>query len=206
MIITEIIDDIFTLVKRVKKPIVKIYPDGKVVGTDEQFASLNVVFFDNNEYVIPCPLILFTKDITAFMREVNPKYCLLIYPYTIATTIPRGQILTLDNHVELSNQIDDLYNRVLSQELTKPILYKEQDFQNSNPEMFSLKVSDGAKMYNIDKQFLMSSFNAIHPATKTDKIDLVIRDSDPYSYTAEFMIHKKKENYTLHEILRFRKL
>ena len=60
--------------------------------------------------------------------------------------------------------------------------------------------------FGVDKKFLMTSFNAIHPSTKTEKVDLIIRDSDIYSYTAEFIIHKKKENYDLHEILRFRKL
>ena len=33
---------IFTLVKQVKKPLVKIYPNGTIIGTDEQFASLNI--------------------------------------------------------------------------------------------------------------------------------------------------------------------
>lgn len=211
--VRDLLEQLFALVKYVKKPIVKIFPDGRVIGTDEQFASLNMVldFSIMGSDLFPCPFIIDTKEITAFMREVNKDYDyykpLFEMPYKFITTCKKD-VLELENHIEMNYKIDELYNRVISQELSKPILYTEENFQNSVPEMFSLKASDGAKMYTfgIDKQFLMSSFNAIHPATKSDKVDLIIRDSDIYSYTAEFIIHKKKENYSLHEILRFRKL
>ena len=209
--VRDLLDQIFKMVKYIKKPIVKIFPDGRVIGTDEQFASLNVItcFSDMGVNLFPCPFIIDTKEITAFMREISKDYDyykpLLELPYLFITT-NKGDKLTLENHIELNYRIDELYNRVISQELTKPTLCIVDDIQNSIPEMFSLKVSDGARMFNVDKQFLMTSFNAIHPATKSDKITLVIRDSDIYSYTAEFIIYKKKENYELHEILRFRKL
>lgn len=209
----ELLESIFTLVKYTKKPIVKIFSDGRVIGTDEQFASLNIItnsFMNNVSF--PCPLIIDTKEINAFMRViakdvengVNPNVT-FDYPYLFKNNYTKA---TLTNHIELNYQIDELYNRVVSRELTKPILYTEECFNQSFPEMFSLKASEGAKMYNfgVDKRFLMTSFNAIHPATKTEKVDLIIRDSDFYSYTAEFVIHKKKDNYDLHEILRFRKL
>jgi hypothetical protein len=199
------------MVKYVKKPIVKIFPDGRVIGTDETFSSLNMVldFSVMGSDIFPCPFIFDSREITAFMREINKDYDfynpLFEFPYKFRTT-NRKDILELYNHVEMNYRIDELYNRVISQELTKPILYRDENIQSSVPEMFSLKSSDGAKMFNINKHFLMTSFNAIHPASKSDKVNLVIRDSDMYSYTAEFMIYKKKENYTLHEILRFRKL
>ena len=208
----EMLERIFTLVKQVKKPIVKIFPNGTVIGTDEQFATLNIVtyLYDNGDS-FPCPFIIDTKEITAFMREVSKNYeyykPVLDYPYRFITTC-KNDVMVLYNHIEMNYRIDELYNKVLSQELTKPVLYIEDDVQEAQPEMLSLKSSDGAKMYSfgVDKKFLMTSFNAIHPATKTDKVSLVIRDSDIYSYTAEFVIRKKKENYELHEILRFRKL
>ena len=206
----ELLEHIFTLVKRVKKPIVKIFPDGRVIGTDEQFASLNIVT-SLCDIPVPCVFVIDTKEISAFMREVSKDYSyynpVLDYPFMFITTNKKNKLI-LDNRLEMNYRIDELYNRVVSQELNKPILYTEEYFNKSIPEMFTLKVSDGAKMYNfgVDKKFLMSSFNAIHPATKTDKVDLVIRDSDIYSYTAEFIINKKKDNYALHEILRFRKL
>ena len=206
----ELLEHIFTLVKRVKKPIVKIFPDGRVIGTDEQFASLNILT-SLCDIPVHCTFVIDTKEISAFMREVSKDYSyynpVFDYPFMFITTCKKDKLI-LENHLELNYKIDELYNRVISQELTKPILYTEEFFNKSIPEMFALKVSDGAKMYSfgIDKKFLMSSFNAIHPSTKTDKVDLIIRDSDIYSYTAEFIIHKKKENYDLHEILRFRKL
>lgn len=212
--ITDLLEYIFMCVKRVKKPIVKIFPDGRVIGTDEQFASLNMILDYSNNMgvdVIPCPFIIDTKEITAFMREVSKDYNyykpVLDYPHSFITTCKKDK-LVLENHIELNYKIDELYNRVMSKEFNKPIIYTEENIQNEYSEMFSLKASDGAKMYNIgiDKNFLMSSFNAIHPATKSDKIDLVIRDSDIYSYVAQFIIHKKKENYSLIELLRFRKL
>ena len=74
--ITDLLEYIFTLVKRVKKPIVKIFPDGRVIGTDEQFSSLNMVldYSGNMGVDIPCPFIIDTKEITAFMREVSKDY------------------------------------------------------------------------------------------------------------------------------------
>ena len=206
MVNSDMLEYLFEMVKRVKKPIVKIFPDGRVIGTDEQFASLNIIVDHNSSVNFSLPFIFLTKEITAFMR--NDYYNNLSFD-NYSFMIKNGrEIISLDNHIELNYKIDELYNRVISLELTKPILYTEECFNQSIPEMFSLKSSDGARMYNfgVDKQFLMSSFNAIHPSTKTDKVDLVIRDSDYYSYTAEFIIHKKKANYDLHEILRFRKL
>ena len=210
-----LLEYIFTSVKRVKKPIVKIFQDGRVIGTDEQFSSLNIIlnYSDNSmgADIIPCPFIINTKEITAFMREVSKDYNyykpILDYPYQFITTNKTDKLL-LENHLDVNYKIDELYNRVISQELNKPVLYTEENFQNTIPEMFSLKVSDGAKMYEfgVDKKFLMTSFNAIHPVTKSDKVDLVIIDSDAYSYIAQFIIHKKKENYSLIELLRFRKL
>ena len=116
-----------------------------------------------------------------------------------------SQDAALENHIEMNYRFDVLYDKVMSS-LQYPILYKEEDIAKSIPEMFSLKASEGAKMYTIDKRFLLSSFNSIHPANKSDKVDLIIRDYDQYSFMAEFIIYKKKENYQLHEFLRFRKL
>ena len=203
---TSMLEHLFDIVKKVKKPIVKIFPDGRAIGTDEQFASLNIIVDHANSDQYALPFIFITKEITAFMKQ--DYYNNLTFD-NFSFMIKSGiDIITLDNHIELNYKIDELYNRVMSQELTKPILYVEEYFNQSIPEMFSLKSSDGARMYSfgVDKKFLMSSFNSIHPSTKTDKVDLIIRDSDYYSYTAEFIIYKKKANYELHEILRFRKL
>ena len=211
----ETLEYIFTLVKQVKKPLVKIYPDGRVIGTDEQFASLNILISDTMEYYIDIPYIIKSTEISAFIRELakleDPEDCKLVFtPYETIMKY-NGRYITascsLPNHLELAFQFDELYNRVMSTR-DYPILYTEEEFQKTVPEMFSLKASDGAVMYSfgIDKRFLMSSFNAIHPANKTDKVSLIIRDYDIYSYTAEFIIYKKKDNYQLHEFLRFRKL
>lgn len=208
MINIDILEYIFTMVKRVKKPIVKIFTNGVVIGTDENFATLNMIV--NETYMdLPCPFIIDTKEITAFMREVSKDYNyykpVLDFPYRFITTSKRD-LLILNSHMEFNYRIDELYNRILSQELLKPPVYIIENIQETIPEMISLKSSDGAKMYNIDKEFLMTSFNAIHPATKSDIVKVIIRDCDIYSYTAEFIIYKKKDNYELHEIIRFRKL
>lgn len=212
--IIELLEYILTCVKRVKKPIVKIFPDGRVIGTDEQFASLNMILDYCSTMcvdVIPCPFIIDTREINAFMRTVSRDYNyykpVLDYPYGFKTTCKKDNLI-LENHIEMNYKIDELYNRVMSTEFNKPIIYEEKDIHNQYPDMFSLKASDGAKMFSlgIDRQFLMTSFNAIHPATKSDKVDLVIRNSDIYSYVVEFIIHKKKENYSLIELFRIRKL
>lgn len=201
----EMLENIFKLVKIVKKPLVKIYPDGRLIGTDEQFASLNMIIMEDSPPGLDIPYVFRSTEISAFMRIIGSNSCKLSYdPYEI--TINRENEILI-NHIELSYAFDELFNTVImSQE--KPILYFEENFQNTIPEMFALKVADGAKMYSfgIDKRFLMTSFNAIHPANKTDKVNLTIRDYDEYSYTAEFVIYKKKDKYQLHEFLRFRKL
>ena len=200
------LDYIFTLAKQVKKPWVKIYPNGLIIGTDEQFASLNILVPEVVDYQIYIPYIFKVSDLSAFMRNIGTVKNLVFTPHEIIMS-NNNEIINIDNHLELSFQFDELYNKVINVQ-NYPILYKEEDFQKTVPEMFSLKVSDGAKMYSfgVDKTFLMTSFNAIHPSTKTDKVDLIIRDYDFYSYTAEFIINKKKDHYRLHEFLRFRKL
>lgn len=194
---------IFDLVKKVKKPMVKIYPDGKVIGTDLSFASMNMIMGSDISYNITIPYIFISTELTAFMKFIQTNKL----PVEYTKFGIHNKEVTLNNHLEWNSEFDNLYDRVMSN-MTMPVLYKEEDFNKSIPEMFTMKASDGAKLYScgIDKQYLMSSFNAIHPATKTDRVDLIIRDLDFYSYTAEFIIYKKKDNYQLHEFFRFRKL
>ena len=205
------LDYIFNLVKQVKKPIVKIYPNGTILGTDEQFASLNLLVPEVINYNITIPYVFISTEIAAFMREAEDPSCIVYGSYGIEyLKYDRGKIVdrvVLINHVEYGYQIDDLYTKAISTQ-SYPVLYNEENFQDTVPEMFSLKVSDGARIYSfeVDRKFLMTSFNAIHPANKSDKVDLIIRDYDYYSYTAEFIIYKKKDKYKLHEFLRFRKL
>lgn len=197
------LDYIFTLVKQVKKPFVKIYPNGTIIGTDEQFASLNILIPEVICYNISIPYIFKTSEISAFMREIGGCNNLIYDPYEI-TMIDGKEKSTLYNHAELSFKFDELYGRTLNIQ-SYPLIYQQENFQTLVPEMFSMKVSDGAKMYSF-QTFLMSSFNAIHPSNKTDRVDLIIRDCDYYSYIAQFIIYKKKDKYQLHEYLRFRKL
>ena len=224
----EALDYIFTLVKNTKKDIVKIYPNGIIVGTDEQFTSLNVLSSNDvvckiNEFGIDIPYVFYTKEMVAFMRDINTNTHFLSTPFEIMVTYQKindinissvsdivnisklVDTMRLVNHMELSYQIDELYNRTMCC-INGNVLYSKENFQQDEPEMLSLKSADGGKMFCVDNRFFMTSFNAIHPATKSDKVDLIIRDCDYYSYIAEFIINKKKDNYQLHEFLRFRKL
>lgn len=198
------LDYIFTLSKQVKKPLVKFYPNGLIIGTDEQFASLNILVHENVNYNIDIPYIFRSTELASLMRAVAEKGVYTYDKYYIIANDAVGT--TVINHLELSYSFDEMYNKVMDIQRYKPILYKEEDFQNSANGMFTMKASDGAKMFTIDKGFIMTSFNAIHPANKSDRVDLIIRDNDFYSYTAEFIIYKKKDKYQLHEFLRFRKL
>lgn len=201
------LERIFTLVKQVKKPLIKIYPNGTIIGTDEQFASLNILMNNNIDFNIDIPYIFRNTEITTFMRESSEYNNLLYSPYEIILP-SRGRCddgSVLINHLELGYKFDELYTKSIDFK-TYPILYINEQFEKSIPEMLSMKASDGSKLFNIDNKFLMSSFNAIHPATKSDRVELIIRDYDYYSYIAEFIIYKKKDNYQLHEFLRFRKL
>ena len=201
----ETLETIFTIVKNVKKPIVAIYPDGRVIGTDEQFASMNELALEVDTFSIDIPYVFILKELSAFMRDIKDikfNNDLLFDKYFIC--IRREPNVIVINHAELLSSFMDLYTKVVGIK-TRPVIYNEENFQESNPEIISLKVSDGAINHFVG-DIMMTSFNAIHPATKTDRIDLLIRDYDIYSYVSEFIIYKKKGNYQLHEFLRFRKV
>ena len=95
----ETLENIFTLVKNVKKPLVKVYPDGRVIGTDEQFASLNIITTDNINYNIDIPYIFRLSEITAFMRVITDRYQILYDKFYIEDYISHT-ILT--NHLEMN--------------------------------------------------------------------------------------------------------
>lgn len=196
---------IFTLSKQVKKPLIKIYPNGVIIGADEQFASLNILIPEVSNYNIDIPHIFRSTELASFMRDVAAlpdNAGLLFSQYEISIAL-NG--ITLHNHLELSYKFDDLYSKVIDLQCY-PIIYTNSEFAKDNAEMLFMKSSDCSKMFNVDEKYLMTSFNAIHPANKTDKVELILRDYDHYSYTAEFIIHKKKDKYQLHEFFRFRKL
>lgn len=203
---------VFKIVKQVKKPIVKIYPNGTIIGTDEQLASLNILLSNYGQmFETDIPYIFNVTEFSAFMRTV--KNCgenikITFSPYGAQILNVKTKNIcdrTLINYIDLSYDIDQLYNKVINYQMNK-ILLKQDNIQIDNYDMLSLKVADGAKMFYINGNYLMTSFNAIHPNTKSDIVNLVIRDCDEYSYIAEFSIHKKKENYILIEYLRFRKM
>lgn len=204
---------IFTLVKQVKKPLVKIYPNGTIIGTDEQFASLNIFIPETVDYNIDIPYIFRTTEITAFMRDISIYETSMIFsqyeiimPLTkLGKYIDMSKSVILTNHLEFNYKFDDLYSKIVDMQLY-PILYRNDEFHKSNYKMLSMKMAECSKMFNVDERFLMTSFNSIHPATKSDKVELIIRDYDYFSYIAEFIIYRKKDNSQLHEFLRFRKL
>lgn len=201
-----LLEYIFNLVKGVKKPIVKLYPDGRIIGTDLNFASMNMIIGSDISYNIDIPYIFISTELSAFIRYIQTKG---IDPKKIIYSKfdIKCDDIVLINHLEMNIHFDDLYDRVTSY-INNKLLFKEENFNKVIPEMFSLKTSDGSKMFKcgINREYIMSSFNSIHPATKSDKVDLIIYDIDRYSYIAEFIIYKKKENYQLHEFLRFIKL
>ena len=197
-----------SLCKFIKKPIIAVYPDGRVLGTDESFCSLNMIISDKImsdiiDYNLEIPYIIICKEFTSFFKDALKDYnSLLFNQYSIEN---RANNSSLVNNLHLNFDIERLYCKAMEHN-QYPIIYRQDDIQNINPDMFKMKASDGAKMYTIDGKYIMTSFNAIHPVNKSDKVDLIIRDYDYYSYYAEFIIYKKKEKYELHEFLRFMKL
>lgn len=197
---------IFTLVKQVKKPLVKIYPNGTIIGTDEQFASLNILIPEIINYNIDIPYIFRTTEITAFMRDISDIQTNMIFSqYEIIMPLARGKSISLTNHLEINYKFDELYSKIADMQLY-PIIHRNDEFHKSNFEMLSMKMSECSRMFIVDERFLMTSFNSIHPVTKSDKVELIIRDYDYYSYIGEFIIYRKKDKSRLHEFLRFRKL
>lgn len=187
--------------KRIKKPLVKIYPDGFVIGTDTSFATINILSQNNNNYNMSIPYIFMNTSVLKFSKDILDYNGSLNYSkFNISI-----KDVVLDNCIELNYRFSLLHDTVMSL-TSNPVLYKEENIQNSISDMFMLKMADGSKMYTINKRFLMTSFNSIHPVNKSDRVDLTIFDGDIYSYIAQFTIYKEKENYELHEFLRFRKI
>lgn len=202
MINRDKLDYLFNIAKQVKKPLVAIYPNGTIIGTDEQFTGLNIMESEFINYDIQTEYIFDMKELNAFMKNIKSFGDVFFTPYEIY--LQENPNISVMNHIELYSKFMILYNKALNLQ-NNTIINIYENFQNYIPEMFSMKVSQGAKMYHIDK-YLMTSFNAIHPVNKSDRVDLILRDHDMYSYTAEFIIYKKKEKYQLHEFLRFGKI
>lgn len=204
------LEKIFNIAKQVKKPLVKIYPNGQIVGTDEQFASFNILIPEEFNINLDIPYVFNVTELTAFMREISkfPDQELIYTEFCIGMDIQisRKQVnrIYIVNYIELGFKIDDLFNKVIDIQ-NNSILYNKDNIQDIVPGMLSMKVQDGARMFHIHG-FTMTSFNSIHPANKSDRVDLIIRDHDIYSYIAEFIIYKKKDKYQLHEYIRFRKI
>lgn len=209
----ETLEYIFTLVKQVKKPLVKIYPNGTIIGTDEQFASLNIYIPECVNCNLEIPYIFRTTEIAAFMRDIVELNTAMIFSeYEIVMPLTKlgrfvdiAKSVILTNHLELNYRFDELYSKIIDLQ-SYPILHRDEDFQKYKPEMLSMKMSECSRMFSVDERFIMTSFNSIHPVTKSDRVELIIRDYDYYSYIAEFIIYKKKDKSQLHEFFRFRKL
>lgn len=195
----ELFEYIFTLFKSMKKPIVAVYPNGTIFGTDEQFASISVIYTDHIN--MSDPYIFYMNELMLFMRNVSAQYNeeIIFGKFELLCTDKKLSYM-ISNRLELLDQLFNLHAKLIDIKL-KNVLSEQQNIQEQYYEMLSLKAADGAKMYNIDN-FVMSSFNAIHPVNKSDKVDVIFREYDNYSYTAEFIIHKKQ--YDIHEFFRFR--
>lgn len=200
----EQLERIFRMVKLLKKSIVAVHPNGTILGTDEQYATVSELIPFNEEDIVNVqfPYIFTMTGLNSFMKLVaGCKDGTIVYtPSGIQIVMGNGYTQMLPIYFSVDS-MDYLYSRyAFSKQM--PILKEIEDFQG---EMLQMKLSDGARMFNIDN-FLMTSFNAIHPVTKSDKVDVIIRDYDEFSYTGEFVINKKKQNCVIHELFRFRKL
>ena len=125
--------NIFDLVKKAKKPIVKLYPDGRVVGTDLGFASLNTLDHNNVPYNLPYPFIFINTEFSAFMREIQDSN----KPVIVDNYGIYFNDVVLTNHLEMSFEIDDLYGRVMHN-ITNEILYSHTNFEQVCQDMLSL--------------------------------------------------------------------
>lgn len=206
----EKLEQIFALVKNVKKRIVMINPSGEIFGTDEQFATMNYIENENLiDFGIDIPYVFMTNEFSTFMRNIKElKTPIIDNKHMICANGKSAfDINVLPNHLDLVYDFYDLYNTV-SIYKDRPIIYTEENFQENNSEMLFMKSADFSKMFTfgIDMQYILTSFNSIHPVNKSDRVDVVIRDCDQFSCTAEFIIYKKKGNYKLHEFIRFRKM
>ena len=197
----ELFEEFFKLAKSLKKPIVMWYTNGVIVGTDNQFASVSLIQMD----ICPSQPYIFylTAELSPFMKNISTINGDMIFTkHSIKYACPMVRF-ELKNRLELYENMCNLYNSAMVIIHQKNILSHQYNIQEKYYDMLSMKSSEGSKLYNLDG-YMMSSFNAIHPVNKTDKVDVIIREHDEYSYTGEFIIHKKQ--YDIHEFLRFRYL
>lgn len=201
----EQLETIFKLVKMPKKEIVAFYPNGLIFGTDINFASITEVISYNAFTPLSYPYEVDIKEFSSFMKTLSTcKDGFVNYtPFEIQLVMGNGYKESLSMYFSV-NDMGRLYQTYASVKL-RPVMQRIPSANKDSilEDMFKLKVSDGAKIYNIGEK-LMTSFNSIHPVNKADTVDILIRDHDEISFTAEFVIIKK--DCELHELFRHRKI
>ena len=205
----EYLENMFRLVKLLKKDVVAVNSNGLILGTDYQFASISeLVLFDDSYKPIHYSYIYNMKELSAFMKTIAE--CEKEYGYVNLNYMPTGIFLTTNRSKTRMPYLQQYYTLENMQQLyLNYINAKSQDvlhvIPEFNHELLSMKSADGSKMFNVDG-YLMTSFNSIHPVNKSDNVELIFRYFDQYSYTAEFIIEKKKQKCEIHEMYRFRYL
>lgn len=86
--------------------------------------------------------------------------------------------------------------------LLKSVILKDYG-EPSIPCLEGKKASDGMVRLIIDNQYPLSISKTLLPTTKADRCDVNIYYRDQSSFTAEFVIYKKKDKYELRKFINY---
>ena len=186
--------DLIKIIRSMKKTFIFIDKD-IIYGTDVTYSTISIIYLPYNTNMTFAFSIL---ELTALLR--NTKQLLILSDGVINES---QQYILNNRDLEkiFRQKIQHLFliknNKVL---LHIEDLKEDECFKTA----LTMKSTDKMMMCNINNTFLMSTFNSIHPVTKSDKISLNIYDNGIKSFLSEFIIDKKK--YCIYEYILYRYL
>lgn len=185
--------------KQMKKAIVT-FQGGFLLGTDETFSSLDVLYYNEEVYdLFELPqykglrVTFVINELIAFLKEYDIlEEQFIIDKYGICSKLNK-QIYLMSNIIYQS-RIDSIFGNYM---MYKTIgfhtiesfdIRKDEEFNS----LLSMKKNSGSVMYYLQGRYPMSTFSTIHPVTKSDKMTVDIYEiPNNNAFLALFTIYKK---------------
>ena len=173
--------EIIKIAKSMKKDYVKVTPK-YILGTDVNTHTLSIIFMETGEEYMGTIAELEGKGVPEFSECMTEE-------------ILRDRF----NHLLTQIAPIALYGTVPPIEGFECLDISESDAFLDTCK--NIKSKDGAKMFKLDQNYIMSNFSSLHPINKSDKIYLTLYPRDEISFISKFVINKKK--YEIHEYIRY---
>lgn len=201
--------ELISIAKQMKKQIVT-FQDGRILGVDETFTSLSIIYYDNEKYDLfkedlykGLSLTFVLNELIAFLKNndlSSSQYYIDQYGiHQISTNRCFENRFVFEKEIMNMDTRCKYYMSISNHTIVDHNIRQDQCFNS----ILELKKKDGSTMYNLDNRYLMSTFSSIHPVTKTDKMFVDIFElPDKRSFLSKFKITKK--TCVIEEFIRYR--